>query len=168
MALTVEDGEGLDDANALAALADVEAWLADRGLTGFAALSEAVKNAAIVQATDYLSTAFDWLGDKLTDTQALGLPTDEVAAGEDLPTAILAALSRLAYAVAINSAQLFGTVTSQNAVQRVKAGSVDVEFADSAVRLALQGRPDFPWLFDLIGPYVEDMASPLNREVVRV
>lgn len=168
MALTVEDGTGLDDADALADVADVVAYLDARGMTGFGLLATAaLKEAAIRNATEYLSTAFEWAGIKLSEDQALAIPTDLVAAGDDLPNSILAALSRVAFAVGVNGQNLFGTVTSQSAVQSVKAGSVAVEFSSTAIGLATSGRPDFPWLLDLLGPYIVDGGSDFNVKLVR-
>lgn len=167
MAFTVEDGTGLADANALAAIADVAAYLDDRGMTAFGLRTDAQKQAAVIQATDYLSAGFEWVGIKLDDDQALAIPTDEVEAGEDLPLAVLAALSRLSYAVAVNSSNLFGTVSAQSAVQSVKAGSVQVDFSTQAISLATAGRPSFPWLLELLAPYIVDAGSSWNVKVVR-
>lgn len=165
MAFTVEDGSGLAGANALASTADVSAYLQDRGHSAWLALTTEQQQAAIIASTDYLSSTFDWKGDVLSDEQALALPTDEV----DAPAAgdLLAALARVAYAVGVGKVDLFGTVSAQALVKSVKAGSVAVEFDASALQVAGQGRPDFPWLGPLLAAYIDDGADTLSRKVVR-
>lgn len=54
MAFVVEDGTGLANSNALADVAFVDAYHADRGVAAWAALTTPAKQAAIVAATDYI------------------------------------------------------------------------------------------------------------------
>jgi hypothetical protein len=75
MAFTVEDGTGLTDSNALIDVAFADAYFADRGGDSvWTASSEPQKQAAIVQATDYICGRFRFKGTKYNDEQALEFP----------------------------------------------------------------------------------------------
>lgn len=81
MALIVEDGTGLPDAESYASVAAADAYLVARGNVAWGALSQGAREAALRKATDYLGDAYGqrWLGWRLTTTQALdwprGMPT---------------------------------------------------------------------------------------------
>lgn len=76
MALIVEDGTGLPDAEAYISAADAAAYLASRGDTAFGELAEPAQEAALRQAADYMAAAYGpkWCGKRMTDTQALDWP----------------------------------------------------------------------------------------------
>lgn len=75
MAFTVEDGTGLEDSNALISVAFADSYFTDRGgNTVWTASSTPQKQAAIVQATDYVCGRFTFKGDKYSDEQALEFP----------------------------------------------------------------------------------------------
>lgn len=57
MAFTVEDGTGLEDANAYVEVAFVDSYFADRGIAAWTG-SSTVKQQAIVRATDYIDTRY--------------------------------------------------------------------------------------------------------------
>jgi hypothetical protein len=81
MALIVEDGTGKSDANALVSLAEVTAYHLLRGNAAWAAIAtDALKEAAIVKATDYIGQVYRlrWSGYRFSDTQALDWPRFEV------------------------------------------------------------------------------------------
>lgn len=77
--LIVEDGTGRADAEALCAVAFADAYLAARGVTAWAALSESQKEAALRLSADYLEQAYAgrWAGRRLNATQALSWPRYE-------------------------------------------------------------------------------------------
>lgn len=189
MAIVVEDGTGLASAESLIAVAVADTYLAARGLTAWALLATAVKEAALVQASEYLNETH-WSGYRLKATQALSWPrsfdlddyrsadSNRVvnpegqlpATGQFLPPAVIAATSRIAYAVAVEGVSLFATVGNDSAIRKVEAGSVSVEFDDAAITVGLQGRPNFPWLHGLLGIYLKTSGantSAISRRVVR-
>lgn len=138
MALIVEDGSGLADANAYALLADANAYHAARANASWTG-TDAAKEAAIIRATELLDASYAWRGEIATDGQGLRFPRSGLTdrdgrdiASDDVPTQIQKATIELA-ALLIAGAGVggdFGSVaTSSGAVQRVKAGSVEVEFA---------------------------------------
>jgi hypothetical protein len=75
MAFVVEDGTGLANSNALIDVAFADAYWTDRGgNTVWTASSEPQKQAAIVQATDYICGRFRFKGTKYKEEQALEWP----------------------------------------------------------------------------------------------
>jgi hypothetical protein len=66
MAFTVEDGNGLPEANAYIDVAFADSYFTDRGNTDWAAASSDQKQVAIVKATDYI--------DKVNSNRFLGYP----------------------------------------------------------------------------------------------
>jgi hypothetical protein len=74
MSFTVEDGTGLENANALIDVAFADAYFTDRGIAAWTGDTETVKKPAIVRATDYLNNRFKFLGTKYKEEQALEFP----------------------------------------------------------------------------------------------
>lgn len=76
MALIVEDGTGLDDADSYISLADARTFAANYGITLPADDTEA--EITLRQGTQYVDLQEDcFVGDRLTDTQALAYPRDD-------------------------------------------------------------------------------------------
>lgn len=76
MALIVEDGTGLDDADSYISLADARAFAANYGITLPADDTEA--EITLRQGTQYVDLQEDcFVGDRLTDTQSLAYPRDD-------------------------------------------------------------------------------------------
>jgi len=77
MTIIVEDGTGLSTANAFISLVDANTYHSARSNAAWASASEANRNAAILYATDYINTSFQWRGTGIVeDDQALNLPTE--------------------------------------------------------------------------------------------
>jgi hypothetical protein len=76
VALVVEDGTGLANAESYASVAEADAYHADRGNAAWAALATAVKEQALRKATEYMSQAYRirWAGFRVKATQALDWP----------------------------------------------------------------------------------------------
>lgn len=152
MAIVVEDGTGLPNANSYVSVAEASAFLTMRALNAFTGLADdAAREAALVNATDWLTSAYDWHGVRKLDTQALAWPrygrTRRLPAG--VPPQIVRATSRVAEAIAAG-AKPFKTVTPRDLVRRVQAGSVSVEFSDDAIAAAANGGLTMPFLNDLL------------------
>ena len=92
MALIVETGEGLADADAYVSVADCTAYAASHGLsfTG----TEPEQEARIRRATQYIDTEYSFKGEEQTDAQALVWPRT-VAPGI-VPREIVSACCELA------------------------------------------------------------------------
>lgn len=76
MALTKEDGTIVVDANSYADATDADAYQTDRGRQAWLDADAAVKDAALVRATDYIETRFGrrFVGEPLGDVQELAWP----------------------------------------------------------------------------------------------
>lgn len=107
MAFVVEDGSAKADANSYASIAEADSYFADRGNTSWTG-ADAVKQAALVKATDYIEGRFGqrFIGAKKTITQALAWP--RTGAADFAYTAIPVGLRRACceYAVRALSAEL--------------------------------------------------------------
>ena len=100
--LTVEDGTGLANANTYVALADADAYFANRINDTWLNGTDDQRSSALIQATQYLDSRYTFKGVPLTDTQALQWPRQappyqttvgfitEVYAGDSTLTAQLA------------------------------------------------------------------------------
>lgn len=88
MAIVVEDGTGLADAEAYISVADADAYFLARGNTVWAALAEPAKEAALRLGADYMEAVYGhrWKGARISMTQALSWPRDGVCVnGFDVP-----------------------------------------------------------------------------------
>lgn len=83
MAFVVEDGTGLETANSICDVPFANAYFADRGVAEWTG-ADAVKQTALVQATDYIENRFSNLfyGDKKTTVQALSFPRINTGSAE--------------------------------------------------------------------------------------
>lgn len=75
MSLIVEDGTGMLDSDAYISVEYADAYFQVRGMTTWAALEESEKEAAIINATDYIGQRFScFKGELLNENQALVFP----------------------------------------------------------------------------------------------
>jgi len=76
MALVVEDGTGLEDAEAYASVSFADTYHAARGNEAWLDLVDVEKEAVLRKAADYLTSTYRlrWIGYRLTATQALDWP----------------------------------------------------------------------------------------------
>lgn len=79
MALTVEDGTGLANAESYISVTDADTYHTNRGNTGWTG-ADSVKEAALRKATDYMIQVYRlrWKGAPINDTMALDWPREEV------------------------------------------------------------------------------------------
>lgn len=84
MPFKVEDGSGFVDSNSYGAVADADAYFVLRGNGEWAALTTDQKQVALVKATDYIDQRFGgrFVGDPMTDEQALAWPRDNTGRNE--------------------------------------------------------------------------------------
>ena len=156
MPLVIEDGRGIEGAQAYAPAAEVVAWLAARGRTAFVALaSEPMAGEALSKQEQVLDgLASLWKGDAsrpASPGQGLFLPRDYLRAGEPIdgvPRWWIDGIALLAEAMAADEL----------------AGSCREEHWDPSIAAArgLRYRPSRPGFLEL---YPE--AAPLLRRMLR-
>lgn len=112
MALIVEDGTGVADANAYVSVDQADAYFTLRANTVWSALAPEAKEAAIVNATDYIELRWGHRapGKPFTDTQGLRFPRVLECKPEEafLPTSLLRACCE--YAVVASAGPLVKNV----------------------------------------------------------
>lgn len=111
MAIIVEDGTGLSNAQCYCDVAYLDAYLTERGLEH--GHSTAQKEAALViAAKDWIDGFHTFTGEKLVETQALSFPTDEYG----FPEAIKLANAKAAHLHLHNLLLVDASLISQSGI----------------------------------------------------
>jgi hypothetical protein len=142
MAFQVEDGTGKADANSYASVADADTYATDRANAAWLAADNADKQAALIRATASLDASY---GQRFTGWrvkgrgQALAWPRyeaydheDELIPSNSVPPEIVRATIELAFRELTTPGSTSPDLERGGQIKRVKAGSVEVEYADSA------------------------------------
>lgn len=126
MALVVEDGTGLADAEAYISVADADTYFAARGNATWAALTTEAKEQALRLGADYMGAVYGprWCDDRLTATQALDWPRGV----QGVPEAVKRANAELA--VRASAGPLLADQGA--AVQSETVGPISVTYAEGA------------------------------------
>ncbi|MBY0356210.1 MAG: hypothetical protein K2Q12_10865 [Rickettsiales bacterium] len=74
MALVVEDGTGINNANAYVSVAEADAYFTARNITSWVTRNTPDKEKGILYATSFLDSQFYWYGHIKRSEQALGWP----------------------------------------------------------------------------------------------
>lgn len=133
MALEVEDGTGLANAEAYISVSDADAYFTARGNTTWAALTTEAKEQALRKGADYLE-GYRWKGDRYSATQALAWPRSSVIVdgytldADTLPAALVRANAELA--LKASAGELLADVGAQ--VKSETVGPISVTYADGA------------------------------------
>lgn len=155
MALVVEDGSLVDNANTYASLSYVDAFCDELGLVEWASCSTDERNAAILRGMAYIES-FSFKGVKCDAYQSLKWPRsgasdeDGYAIDEDMiPPNLLKAVARAAYEEAVSPGTLQSTRTG--GVKREKVDVIEIEyFADSG---------ESEKIFDAINGYLRGLLE---------
>lgn len=166
MALVVEDGSGLADAEAYISAEDADAYFLARGNTTWAALTDEAKEAALRDGSDYMLAVYGprWKGSRVSATQALDWPRDGVVAngfevGDDVvPTAVARANAELA--VRASAGPLLGDQGA--AVKQEVVGPISVTYQDGARQVTRYASVD-----GMLGAYLRDGSGGGQVPVVR-
>lgn len=135
MALTVEDGTGLEDAESYASVSDADAYFTARAVAGWTG-TDAVKEAALRKATEFISETYDgsWKGERATDTQALAWPrsdvevSDNVILTDDLvPVALFRATCELALIALTTALYEAANADPSTVAEKTKVGPIERE-----------------------------------------
>lgn len=138
MALVVETGAGLPDAESYATLAQADEYHLKRGNAGWTG-EEASKEAALRRATEYLDGAYRarWLGQGATPAQALAWPRSYVRVGWDylpsdtVPVAVVRACCDAALREIQSPGSLAPDLYPGERVVSETVGPLEVEYADN-------------------------------------
>lgn len=134
MALVIEDGSGVADAEAYISVADADAYFAARGNAAWAALDTAGKEQALRRGADYLETAYAWRGQRATTTQALSWPRSCVVVdGVEVPSdAVPQAIQRANAELAVRASAGDLAADESAQVKQETVGPITVVYADGA------------------------------------
>lgn len=134
---TVEDGSVVANANALAALADVNQYWENRGDTSWAGdgADDDAKHVLIIKATAYLVSRYRgrWKGEVVSEGQSLPFPRNYIyteekieLAGDAVPAVVIEAVAELSKLAV--SDELLAEQERGGRISRVKAGPVDISY----------------------------------------
>jgi hypothetical protein len=97
----LEDGTGIQDANAYVDTSYVEGYLMGERLARFTALTENEKEAAIIAGSQLVDISYDWIGNRKSLEQGLNWPRTEAELHgfivEGIPTAVKKATCEAVY-----------------------------------------------------------------------
>lgn len=178
MALTVEDGTGLADADAFVSVADCTAYCEAQGLTDWtgAARSPAEDDeAAIRRATTWLSSSFTWGGSRTNGRdQALSFPRidltdagDEDVASDEVPVEIVQACCIAAAYERTNPGGLSPTVTLGGRVKAKRVGPLGKEYF-AAPMTAEAMRPVLTQVRDMVSGLMGTSSVAYAGRAVRI
>jgi len=163
MALTVEDGTGLANADSYISVADALAYHDARGNTNWATITTLEQEQAIRRATDFMQQVYSWKGSRKTDTQALAWPRYYVERdngyypSDSVPNEVKNACAELAFKAA-------GGDLSPDIAQRVireKIGPIEVEYDKNSVQFTT-----YRAINNLLSPFLNGLGGTF-RKVVR-
>lgn len=170
MALIIEDGTGLANAESFVSVADADTYHGNRGNTAWAALTTGQKEQDLRKATDYMEQVYRmrWAGYRKTTTQALSWPRYDVPledvgygyafyASDSVPQIVKNACAELALKAATD--ELAPDIDQR--VTREKVGPLEVEYAENGVQYTQYRAID-----NMLAPVLESVGG-VFRKVVR-
>lgn len=133
MALVIEDGSGVADAEAYISVADADAYFSARGNAAWAALDTDSKEQALRRGADYLETAYAWRGQRAT-AQTLSWPRSCVVVdGVDVPSdSVPQAIQRANAELAVRASAGDLAADESAQVKQETVGPITVVYADGA------------------------------------
>lgn len=167
MAFIAEDGTGLANANALTDVAFADAYFADRAVSKWAGTA-AVKQAAIVRATDYIETRWScrFKGERqFPEVQALSFPRLCINADDVVPVGIQKAAAE--YALRALTAPLAPDPVVDKTGRAVKSSKrrvgpieTDVTYMDGA---GVVHFCPYPMADGLVAPYLRAASGTIRN-----
>jgi hypothetical protein len=153
MALIVEDGSGMANAESYLSVADFTAYCTARGLT-FTADTEAVTEQKLRIATGYIDTVRRYKGSRITAAQALEFPRDGLTdwgglAITGVPARVKNACAELAYKAFTEN--LYVDLDRGGMVSSQSVGPISVSYAEGA-----PAGKSFTAAIKLLEPYFRD------------
>lgn len=120
MAFVVEDGSGIANANSYASTEYADEYFTDRKNDQWLSLTLEKKQAALIQATDYINIWYSdrFKGTEKTDTQAMPWPRVSTGLPTEMPSQLLKATSE--YAVRAAASPLNADVVTDSTGQVIQ------------------------------------------------
>ena len=147
MALVIENGQGLSNAESYVDVDYVDAYFLKRGLTQWASLTN--REQLIIRAMDYIENNYTYQGAKLVSTQALQFP--RLINGETVyPIALKNAVCELA--LKSNEEDLLAD-TDKTTI-REKVGTLEVEYDPNQDNIK-----SYNYVNKLLAPYLVSTSS---------
>lgn len=162
MSLTVEDGTGLSDADALISLSYADSYHDGRGNSTWVSASSPAdedKEQAIRRASTFLRDSFTWQGLRVNGRdQAMAWPRSGVVDQDGysvpstaVPDEIQRACAELALRELVTPGTLYPDVTLAQQAKREKVGAVEIEYTNIRSD-AYASRPVITIVQDIVGP----------------
>jgi hypothetical protein len=163
--LTVEDGTGKSDANAIMSLAWLKEYFDSRGVS-YADYTDDELSAAIVRASAFLATAYQWQGIKVNQrAQTMPFPRTGVFDREgwnilqnEIPREVKAACAEIAIYEAANPGGMNPNVVLADKVTSEQIGPIRMEYANASSG-ADSSRPVLTIVSDLIDQFLDSNAG---------
>lgn len=163
--LIVEDGTGKSDANALVSLVDAKEYWDGRG-TDYSAYTDPELNGALVRASSFLATAYQWQGIKVNQrAQTMPFPRSGVFDREgwsvlqtEIPREVKAAACEIAIYEAATPGGMNPNVVLADKVTSEQIGPIRMEYANASSG-AESSRPVLTIVSDLIDQFLDNNAG---------
>lgn len=171
MALIVENGTGLIDANSYITVAYADTYHSNRGNAAWATLTTTVKEQLLIKSTDYIEQVYRlrWLGYRHTAEQALSYPRDEVPRrdftflnqfsfypNDEVPTEVKNACAELA--LKANAEALAPDIA--RIARREKVSVLEVEYDANSPAYVIYRAID-----NLVAPFLSSLTGNVKRVV---
>ena len=129
----IEDGTGIEDANAYVDIEIVEKYLNSDRLAQFNDLSDENKEAAIIAGTQLVDISFEWIGNRRSLEQGLNWPrTDAELHGftiEGIPPAVKKATCEAVW-LSMTEDSLFSNENNREVSRERIEGAVDISYVN--------------------------------------
>jgi hypothetical protein len=161
VALIVETGAGLPNADALISVAFADAYHQALGNTAWTG-DDAAKEGAIRRATAFMSNSYVWAGNRTKGrAQSLAWPRAGVEDAEcygikidEIPIEVKNATAEVALRELVSPGSMNPDFTASAAVKREKVGQLEVEYANASISADAQ-RPVLMAVRDMIGQFLK-------------
>lgn len=161
MALIIEDGTVISDANSYVTVAEVRAYALARGIT--LSTTDSDVEVYLIKAGDYLNSIDNFRGDAVEFEQSMKWPRSNVYVGlypvasDAIPTAIKKAQMQLVLHLA-DGIDL-NPITTGNFIKREKIGPLETEYSEN---INTDAAPTLPLVEALLAPYQSNLKSSSN------
>ena len=171
MAFLVEDGTGLPLANSFASVDEADDYYFDRGDTTWTDADTLVKEAKLLQATQYLEATYRWKGGAATAGQGLAWPRNGVSDedGYSIASNIVPSEVKDATIILAREAQAISLLPSQERggrVTRLKT-KLDVIEKETVWSEGASAGRQFPLIDGLLAGLIEGSVRSSQQRMTR-